>query len=160
MLVQRKEKSGAKDEGEWDFESPLGKIRKDKELLAHARDYLGLLSKSHQKEKIFSVFRDCSAIDPNFNPGGRIVMRVANKLASGDPKEAVNILNRFIKADPRDEDVPNAYLLAADIFTNQLMSPEKALKILHHLQKTYPNHEIISTVEQNLHKISLAYGIS
>jgi len=134
--------------------------RKDQELLAHARDYLGLLSKLPQLEKIFSVFRECRTIDPDFNPGGKIVMKVANKLASGNPKEAINILNKFIKSDPRDPEVPHAYLLAADIFTNQLMSPEKAVRILHLLRKNYPDHEISGTVEQNLHKISLAYGIS
>lgn len=134
--------------------------RKDQELLTHARDYLGLLSRSPQREKIFSVFRECTAINPDFNPGGKIVMKVANRLASGNPKGAINILNKFIKADPGDPEVPHAYLLAADIFTNQLMSPEKAVKILNLLRKKYSDHEISATVEQNLHKISLAYGIS
>jgi tetratricopeptide (TPR) repeat protein len=135
--------------------------QKTPELIAHGRQYLEQLGKSSRKDAMCAVYRECYELDPTFNPGGAMVMKIANQISStGDPREAINILNRFIKADPHDPEVPHAYLLAANIFTSRLTSPEKAVKILHLLRSNYPGHEIIPEVEQILQKINLAYGIS
>ncbi|HVN71841.1 MAG TPA: hypothetical protein VMU10_07465 [Desulfomonilia bacterium] len=131
------------------------------ELISHALPHLDLLSKSGRKEQLLEVYRECIGLDPDFTPNSRVTMKLANLFSiSGDQKEAINILNRFIKANPGDPQIPHAYMTAAAIFTYRLMSPEKGLKILRLLQHNYPGHEIIPEVEQNLQKIKLAYGIS
>jgi len=134
--------------------------QKTPELLEHAQRHLELLLRAGKKDGLETTYRECVELDRQFTPSGPLTMRLAENLSSsGDPREAVNLLNRFIKKNPDAPQTPHAYLKAADIFLGRLMDPHKAVQILRHLKRSYPDHEIMADVEQNLHKISLSHGI-
>lgn len=131
------------------------------EVVEHGRRHLEALSRAGMKDKMLEVYRECLEIDPQFNPAGQVTLKIADKISSsGDPKEAVNMLNRFIKENPHDGQVPYAYLLAANIISTRLMNPQKAATILYHLTNTYPNHEVAVEASQHLQKLRLSHGIT
>ncbi len=128
--------------------------------LEHEQRHLDLLLKAGKKDGLETTYRECLELDRKFTPSRQVTMRLAENLSSsGDPREAVNLLDRFIKKNPDAPQTPHAYLKAADIFLGRLMDPHKAVQILRHLKRSYPDHEIMVDVEQNLHKINLSHGI-
>jgi len=130
------------------------------EMLDHAKRYLDLLSKTTEKAKMSDIYLECLAKDPAFNPTSQTLFKIASCLnESGNPKEAVQAYNRFIKANPRNSLVPKAYFLAASIINEKLNNPRKASGILEQLIKKYPNHEILPYLESYLRRMRTSQGL-
>jgi TolA-binding protein len=73
---------------------------------------------------------------------------------SGDPEEAVRILQRLIRTHPEDPAVPGALFKAATLFHNRLRRPEKAKAILRTMVKKYPQSELTPAAMDYLHALN------
>jgi tetratricopeptide (TPR) repeat protein len=124
------------------------------EMLDHARDYLGLLVKAQKKDAYRTVYLECVAKDPRFNPPTATFFKVAASLTeTGNHRAALEAYNRFIQAAPDDPMVPKAYMMAAGVFHEKMMDTEKAVKTLKRLIKSYPDSEIIPHARKYLRDI-------
>ncbi|MBP1725386.1 MAG: hypothetical protein H6Q51_684 [Deltaproteobacteria bacterium] len=127
------------------------------EMLKHGRRYLELLAEAKDKTRLREVYTVCVAADPAFTPGSAAAFKIAGCFnEAGHSQEAVQVYHRFIKAYPKDPQLPKAYFLAASIINEKLKKPQKAAGVLKALLKTYPNHELASHVQKYLKQIEAA----
>jgi hypothetical protein len=127
------------------------------EMLKHGRRYLDLLAEAKDKAKLREVYAACVAADPAFTPGSVAAFKIAGCFDEvGQPHEAVQVYNRFIKAYPKDPRLPKAYFLAAGIINERLRNPKKAAGVLKALLKSYPNHELAPHIRKYLKQIEAA----
>ena len=128
--------------------------RKDRDMLKHAQHYLALLTRAGRMDAARNVYLECVAADPSFNPRAQILFRIARSFSEGgDSRTALEAYNRFIRSSPEDPLVPKAYFLAANVFYEKMLSPEKAVKTLKRLMRKFPDSEIIPYAEKFLHRI-------
>jgi len=124
------------------------------EMLAHAKVYLDLLVKGNRKDTFRAVYLECVAIDPGFCPRATTLFKIAGSMNEcGNFHAALEAYNRFIKGSPDDPLVPKAYFLAAGVFYEKMLNPEKASKTLQRLIRIFPNHEIVPYAQRYLRQI-------
>ena len=125
------------------------------EMLEHAKGYLDLLMKAGKKDTMREVYLECAALDPSFSPHATALFRIAGSMNEhGNFRGALGAYNRFIKASPDDPLVPKAYFLAANVFNEKLLNPEKAIKVLQRLIKGFPDSDIIPYAQKYLRDIT------
>ena len=111
--------------------------------LAHARRYMALLMKSAKQADAVKVFRESTALDPQFRPEADEVLALARAArAAKDPATAVAIVRGFDKANVGHPDVPQVYLFSAQLMAEDLGDREMARKILQHVLNRFPGHSI------------------
>jgi TolA-binding protein len=126
-----------------------------REMLEQATAYMDLLVKANNKNKLREVYLDCISKDPSFSPRATALFKIASYLnESGNFRGALDAYNRFIKASPKDPLVPKAYFLAANVFYEKMLNPDKASKTLDRLIKFFPDHEIIPYAQRYLRQIT------
>ncbi len=124
------------------------------EILKHGRTYLDFLEKEGDPDKCCEVYLECLAKDPGFTPNAPALIKIMGYLNdAGKSKEAIEAANRFIKANPKHEAIPNAYFLVAMIFNEKIKNTRKASDILKFLIKKYPGHEIASRAKTYLREM-------
>jgi tetratricopeptide (TPR) repeat protein len=124
------------------------------EMLEHARGYLDLLLRSDKRDTMREVYLECAALDSSFSPHATALFRIAGSMnEQGNFMGALGVYNRFIKASPDNPLVPKAYFLAANVFYEKLLNPEKAVKVLQRLIKGYPDSDIIPYAQKYLRDI-------
>jgi tetratricopeptide (TPR) repeat protein len=127
------------------------------DMLKHGRRYLELLAEAKDKTGLREVYATCVAADPAFTPGGATTFKIAGCFnEAGNPKEAIQVYNRFIKAYPKDPQTPKAYFLAASIINERLKNPQKAAGLLKAVLKTYPQHDLVPHIQKYLKQIEAA----
>ncbi|HPX18599.1 MAG TPA: tetratricopeptide repeat protein [Deltaproteobacteria bacterium] len=128
--------------------------RQDRDMLEHAKRYLELLTKAGRIETARTVYLECVAADPSFNPRPQILFKIARSFSeAGNSRAALEAYNRFIQSSPDDPLVPKAYFLAANVFYEKMLSPEKAVKTLKRLMQKFPDNEIIPYAKKFLGRI-------
>jgi len=126
------------------------------EMLEQAVPYLDMLLKQKAAPEICKVYRDCAAHDPAFLCSSPTLLKIASFLSnSGKPEEAVQVYSRFIKSNPKSNQVPRAYFLAASVIHEKLKNREKAIGILNAVIKNFPQHEIIPYVQRYLKQMNV-----
>lgn len=125
------------------------------EMLEHAKLYIDMLIKQKAGLQLCAVYQDCISKDPEFMAYSPASLKIAGFLNGfGKPQEAVQVYNRFIKADPKNNLVPKAYFLAAGVFNEKLKNREKAAGILNAVIKKYPHHEITPFAQRYLKQMT------
>ncbi len=130
----------------------LLKMRKrHSDLLAHAPRLMSRLVEANSRAKVMQIYAECTRIDPRFLAPAGVLFKLSGWLnEAGKTKESVGALNRMINHHPDDPLTPKAYLRAAQIFNDRLMSADKAKKILQALKLKYPQSEILPQVDNYL----------
>lgn len=124
------------------------------EMLEHAKNYLLMLIKAQKKDAYRMVYLECVAAEPSFNPQASTLFKVAASLSEvGNYQAALGAYNRFIQTSPDDPMVPKAYLMAAQVFYEKMLSPDKAIKTLKRLIKSFPDNEITPYAQKYLRRI-------
>lgn len=124
------------------------------QMLDHGRRYLEMLSGVDKMEEMHRVYLECASKDRNFTPSAASLFKMARFLNdAGNPKGAVEAYNHLVKRHCGSALIPKAYFLAANIINEKLKNPQKAVKILTGLIKTYPDHEIIPYVQRYLKNV-------
>jgi len=125
------------------------------EMLEHAKGYLDLLARADNKDTMREIYLECAALDSSFSPHAAALFRIAGSMnENGNFHGALGAYNRFIKASPKDPLTPKAYFLAANVFNEKLLDPEKASKVLHRLIRYFPDTEIIPYAQKYLRDIT------
>ena len=113
-----------------------------------------MLVKESKNETYRSVYLECAGVDPEFCPKATTLLKIASSLNEcGNYRAALEAYNRFIKASPKDPLVPKAYFLAAGIFYEKMLNPDKASKVLKRLISIFPNHDIVPYAQRYLRQI-------
>jgi tetratricopeptide (TPR) repeat protein len=121
------------------------------EILQHSKNYLDLLIKKKDSDKVCQVYSECVSTDNQFSPTPTTLFKIGGLFNEKEkPKEAINAYNRFIKANPSNPLIPKAYFLCANILNEKLNATQKAAQILHALIKKYPNHDMIPHIRKYL----------
>jgi tetratricopeptide (TPR) repeat protein len=127
------------------------------DMLKHARRYLELLAEAKDKTRLREVYAACVAADPGFTPGAAAVFKIAGCFNdAGDPKDAIQVYHRFIKAYPKDPLIPKACFLAANIISEKLKNPQRAAGLLKGVLKAYPNHDLVPHIQKYLKQVEAA----
>lgn len=134
---------------------------KDKtaEMLEHGSAYLDLLSKGRAKDKLCSVYSECISRSSNFSTTFSASFKIAGSMIeTGNPQGAADVYQRFIKSNPEDPMTPKASFLAANVFNERLLNPQKAVEILEDIITRYPGHETAAYARQYLGQIKASGG--
>jgi tetratricopeptide (TPR) repeat protein len=124
------------------------------EMLEHAGRYLEMLIRAGKEAAYRALYLECVAADPKYDPPAGALFRVASSLSeAGNSQAALEAYNRFIQAHPEDPMTPKAYLMAAQIFHEKMMSTDRAVKVLRRLIKSYPDHEVAGYATKYLRKL-------
>jgi tetratricopeptide (TPR) repeat protein len=127
------------------------------DMLKHARRYLELLTEAKDKTRLRDVYSTCVAADPGFTPGAAAVFKIAGCFNdAGNPKDAIQVYNRFIKAYPKDPMIPKACFLAASIINEKLKNPGRAMGLLKNVLRAYPNHDLVPHIQKYLKQVEAA----
>ncbi len=127
------------------------------EMLAHGKSYLDLLAKEDRKEKLCEVYLECASKDAEFTPTPATFLKISRCFNdAGNPRKALQVCNRVIKANLKNPSLPKAYYHASHIINEKFKNPKKAAAILKAMIKKYPEHEIIPQANKYLAKINMA----
>lgn len=130
------------------------KAENTKEMLHQAPNYLGLMVKEGVKDQVCSVYRECTALDPQFAPEPSILFQIAQWLNDGKKyPEVINCLIHFTKRYPKNPLVVDAYFLLAKILNEKKDNQAKAIEILQKLKKGCSGHKLIPEIDKDLEKI-------
>ncbi len=155
IIREEKEKNGIDDIELSERYFKLLKMKKmAPEMLKHGNIFLQQLAKENRKEQACEVYSQCNQVSNNFTPPSPLLLNLGSWFKeTGKPKAAIGAYSKFAKAYPKDPMVPKAYFLAAQIYNEKLKDSSKAKTILNGLLKKYPDHEIISFVQNYLTRI-------
>jgi tetratricopeptide (TPR) repeat protein len=124
------------------------------ELLVYGRNYIPLLIKSNQKDKLCEVYLTCKSIDENFiNDAGSLYITAKTLNEKNNHTEAKQAFERFISMDEKHPLVPNAYFFIAKILNEKLNEPLKASEIIKSIINKYPFHENTAYIQTYLKQI-------
>lgn len=121
------------------------------DLLAHSRTYISvLLYGLDQPKKAMSIAEEALRVDAGFQPEDprqvRDIVRFADQY---DHHELViRLTSPFGKQNPKHPHLPENYFLGAKALFEGRGDEQKALRILHQLQKHFPNHELRPRVDE------------
>ena len=125
-------------------------------MLEHGSTYLDLLAKGRSKERLCEVYLECISRSPDFSTSFPASFKIAGlMIEAGNPKGAADVYQGFIKNNPDDPMIPKASFLAANVFNENLLDPQKAAEILEAMLKIYPNHETAAYARQYLVQINV-----
>jgi tetratricopeptide (TPR) repeat protein len=129
---------------------------KTEKISEHGSTYLDLLAKGRSKERLYEVYLECVSRSPDFSTSFPASFKIAGSMIeAGNPKGAADVYQRFIKNNPDDPMVPKASFLAANVFNEKLLNPQKAAEILEDMLEKYPNHEMAAYARQYLGQINV-----
>lgn len=132
----------------------LKSMDKTEEMLEHGSAYLDLLARGSSKKRLCEVYLECSSRSSDFSASSSTCFKIAGSMIeSGDPQRAADVYIGFIKNNPEDPMIPKASFLAANIFNERLLNPQKAVEILEDVIKKYPDHETTPYARQYLGQI-------
>ncbi|MEX1066709.1 MAG: hypothetical protein WED00_12080 [Aquisalimonadaceae bacterium] len=102
------------------------------------------------------VYRQCIAVKADFRP---LAAEVHDPLArelrmNGKVREAVQLINGFHLRFPGHHQIPRIYLLAAQIFIDEIKQPKQAEKILAYIRRKHPDSAYHTQVESLLRTLA------
>jgi len=127
------------------------------ELISFAPDYIRIMNKSNQKDKICAAYLFCSPIRPDFMDSDPKTLFIVGKMLyeNGSYMDALKIFDRFVQIHPDHPMTPDAYFLIARIFNERLNNSARASKILEWLDKTYPFHDNAAFMQSYARQIKI-----
>ncbi len=119
------------------------------EMLAFAPEYIKLMQKTNQKDKICAAYLLCIQLQADFIEDDPTMLFMVGKtlLENNYPLEALKVFDRFAQRHAEHSLAPNSYYFIARIFNEKLNNPARAGKIVEWLLKKYPFHENTSFVQ-------------
>ncbi len=129
--------------------------KKTPDLIAFSPDYIKLMHKTRQRDKICAAYLYCSDIRPDFlDEDPSTIFLVGKALFERDYHlEALKLFDRLAQIHSASDLAPHAYFFMARIFNEHLQKPAQAKKIIAWLLKTYPFHENASFVQSYARQI-------
>ena len=128
-----------------------------KELSEHTASYMKLLYGQERVNKalLITVYAECIKANPDFfYPDAAKTVDLAKTAQELHRyQDALTILANFSKHYPGHEQIPYAYIIVAQLLSEQRQQDEQAKKILLSLLAKYPDHELIPQIKVYLQVI-------
>lgn len=117
-------------------------------LLRHGRDYISRLLMEKRPRHAMAIFRECYGVDQGCKPAGaaQAVQLARTLVANGEVRLALAVLSNFHTAYPKAREIPQAYLLAAQILCDKYNQDEQAIRILDFLLANYAEHPLAGEI--------------
>ena len=128
----------------------LLKLRNDTtESLRHGKEYLPVLLALDKEKAAVELYRELAELDPAFVPAdAESNVRLARRASQlGHAQLALRLVNGFHKRHPRSADIPQMYLMAAQLLSERLGKDAEAKALLSQIRTAYPNHELIPQID-------------
>ena len=121
----------------------LGMTERQDRLVSHAHRFLILLLYKQQDDKALALYQEMRLLDSKFEPeqSQQIFALAQAARRKRDFKLALALIKGFDKRIPRPREIPEVYLFAAKIFSEDLHQDAHAKPILKVLLERYPEHE-------------------
>ena len=124
------------------------------ELLECGKNYIPLLIKTNQKDKLCEVYLTCKSIDEHFITDASSLFMIAKSLnEKNNHVEANQAFKQFIAMNDKHPMVPDAYFFVAKILNEKLGEPIKASELIKAIIKKYPFHENTVYIKSYLKQI-------
>ncbi|MEJ2452501.1 MAG: hypothetical protein P8047_17905, partial [Gammaproteobacteria bacterium] len=116
------------------------------------QSYISFLFGENKISQAARVFQACYEFDKEFKPqkpGERLELgRYLRQNSS--PKQAMALLNNLHKDFPSYENIPQAYLMVAQILCEQFNEDARARQVLNFILENYPSHPMRDAVQDYL----------
>ncbi|MFZ7128220.1 MAG: tetratricopeptide repeat protein [Desulfobacterales bacterium] len=123
-------------------------------LVELGEGFIGQLTAEGKMVKAAQVYEDCATADAKFSAAPEAMLRIGTWLdENGRSREALDALNRLIKAHPESPLIGRAYFHAAQVLHTGLRNTEKARKILAALIRKFPDDEVVPLARQFLNRL-------
>lgn len=118
----------------------------------HCASFVGRLMAEKKMTQAMKVFSACYKEDANVTltkPAQRLEM-ARLYLNNGEYSTAMHLLNNLHKDHPAYSEIPEAYLLAAQIMSDKLNLHDKAIRTLHFVLEKYPQNKGVKEAREYL----------
>ncbi|TDR43240.1 hypothetical protein DFR29_107253 [Tahibacter aquaticus] len=122
------------------------------EMLRHGKEYLPILLAQDKEKAAVELYRELSELEPAFIPtDAESNVRLARRAALlGHAQVALRLVNGFHKRHPRSSDIPQMYLMAAQLLSERMGKDAEAKALLTQIRTAYPNHELVPEIDNLL----------
>lgn len=120
------------------------------QMIKHATIYLDILYKNKNYAKASDIFMDCYTVDNQFRPTNpAICHQLASELFKKHQyRPALFLLHNLHQRAPQYQALPEAYFLAAKIYSEGLRQDESALKLLRFVEQQFSTHSVTASVQE------------
>jgi tetratricopeptide (TPR) repeat protein len=114
--------------------------------------YISYLMGENRSAQAAKVYQSCTEYDKSFKPEKANERLELGKFLrqNGQPKMAMAVLNNLHKDFPTYDNVPQAYLMVAQMLCEQFNEDEKARQVLQFVLQNYPSHPMLDAVQDYL----------
>jgi len=116
------------------------------------QSYISFLINGNKFAQAAKVYQSCVEYDNNFKPEKANERLELGKFLrhNGQPRLAIGVLNNLHKDFPNYDNVPQAYLMVAQILCEQFNEDVRAKKVLEFVLENYPSHPMTDAVRDYL----------
>lgn len=122
------------------------------EHLAQGQSYINYLLGEKKVSQAARIYQTCIEYDKQFRPA-----KASERLGlaryfqqNGQAKLAMALLNNLHKDFPTYENIPEAYLIVAQMLCEQFNEDGRARQVLNFILQNYPSHPVIKEVQEYL----------
>jgi tetratricopeptide (TPR) repeat protein len=121
----------------------------------HAVEFIARLLEGKRIREASEVYLEAVTVTPQLRPARpEHYLPLCRMLRDrGAHREAIALANGFHRRHPAHPDIPELYLLAAQIFHLELEQPARAAQVLGFLQTHFPDHPLQSQVTRQLNAL-------
>lgn len=112
------------------------------------RSYISYLIMDNKLAQAAKVYQACVEYDKTFKPEKANERLELGKFlrSNGHPKLAMGVLNNLHRDFPSYDNVPQAYLMVAQILCEKFYEDERARQVLDFILENYPSHPMLDAV--------------
>ncbi len=116
------------------------------------QSYISFLMNDNKFAQAAKVYQSCIEYDKSFKPAKANERLELGKLLrhNGQSRLAIGVLNNLHKDFPSYENVPQAYLMVAQILCEQFNEDARAKQVLEFVLQNYPSHAMADAVRDYL----------
>lgn len=117
------------------------------------QSYISYLLSNNKLSQAVKVYQGCNEYDKSFKPikPGERVELARFLRQNGQAKQAMVLLNNLHRDFPSYENVPDAYLMVAQMLCEQFNEDARARQVLQFILQNYPSHPMLGAVQDYLH---------
>ncbi len=126
----------------------------EKRIIEQGRRYMLVLGKAGYHEKAMHMLAELKKRDPAYEVQPDDILQVASSaFAANDFKGAMNLIQGFDKKNPKHDDIPAVYMLAARLSGEHFRKYAQAISIVKVILQRYPDADVAAEASAYLEKM-------